>query len=116
MLTLEPPSFTIQGYQIFRDFSDPDQFYYLPSEHAHVADNGKALQFVVYTEDIENEPNFDQSADHAGGFLTVEVELDPDPNQVEQLKSALSSASGSRPPKPAPGSVFEGYVKLTLLC
>jgi hypothetical protein len=94
MLTLEPPNFTIRGLKIFRDYSDPRQFYYLPSERARVSENGKGLAFVVYTEDITGIPDFTLSEDRAGGFLTLEVELGPTPAEVEQVKSELASQAG----------------------
>src|SRR6266699_3763957 len=99
MLTLEAPQFTVHGCTIFRDYTDHEQFYYLPSNRARVSDDGKGLQFVVYTEDIENEPNFDLSIDHAGGFLTLEVELGPSEDEVQQIRSALASVVGVGQPK-----------------
>jgi hypothetical protein len=94
MLTLEAPQFQIRGLTIFRDYTDPTQFYFLPSDRARVTDRGRGLEFVVYTENIEEEPNFDLSVDRAGGFLTLEVELGPDEAELEQVRSALESAAG----------------------
>lgn len=115
MLTLEAPQFTVRGYTIFRDYTDAQQFYYLPSDRARVSDNGKGIQFVVYTEDIQNEPNFDASIDHAGGFLTLEVELGPDDNEVEQLRSELASAAGAGQAKLAQVPFTDGTVNLFIL-
>ncbi len=94
MLTLEAPQFHIRGLTIFRDFSNPRQFYYLPSEKARVSENGKGLAFVVYTEDITGDPNFNVSDDRAGGFLTLEVELGPTEAEVLQVQSELESRAG----------------------
>jgi hypothetical protein len=91
MLTFESPIIA-GGRTFYRDFSDPKQFYYLPNERARVADNGKGLSFVVYTEDISREPDFSESEDRAGGFLTLEVELGPSPDQVNQMKGDLAGA------------------------
>src|SRR3954470_5490354 len=91
MLTFESP-LNINGMTIYRDFSDPGQFYYLPSEHARVSENGKGLSFVVYTEDVSRDPDFTEDEDRAGGFLTLEVELGPSPEEVEAIKGQIPGA------------------------
>src|ERR1051325_11430322 len=91
MLTFESP-LSINGMTIYRDFSDPGQFYYLPSEHARVSENGKGLSFVVYTEDVAREPDFSEDEDGRGGFVTLEVELGPTPEEVEAIRSQIPGA------------------------
>ena len=59
-----------------------------------MSENGKGLSFVVYTEDITLDPDFSISEDRAGGFLTLEVELGPSPDEVDQLRSELESRAG----------------------
>jgi hypothetical protein len=94
MLTLEPPQFEIRGVKILRDFSNEEHYWYLPRDQARVADGGRALSFVAYSEDITRLPDFSQDEDHAGGFLTMEVELGPDPAEVEQIRTELAGRVG----------------------
>src|SRR5262249_40436770 len=92
-----------------------EQFYYLPSDRARVSDNGRGLEFVVYTENIEDEPNFTLSDDHAGGFLTLDVELGPSPEEVEQLRSELASVASAGQPKLGEVPFTDGTVNLFIL-
>jgi hypothetical protein len=115
VLTLEPPQFNIRGLTIFRDFTDTRQFYYLPSNRARVSQNGKGLEFVVYTEDITQIPDFTVSEERAGGFLTLEVELGPSPEELEQVKSELASQSGVGNVNLSQVPFTNGTVKLFIL-
>ena len=90
MLTLENSITLPSGRTVFRDFSSPTQYYYLPDERARVSDNGRGLNFVVYTEDIASVPDFSADEDRAGGFLTLEVELGPSPAELEAIKGEVA--------------------------
>src|SRR4029079_19569061 len=106
MLTFEAP-LSINGMTIFRDFSDPGQFYYLPSERVRVSENGKGLSSVVYAKEVAREPAFAESEDRAGEFLALEVELGPSPEEVEALKGQIPGAVSL-----AAAAVREGNVVL----
>lgn len=115
MLTLEAPQYTIKGIQCFRDHADNSQFWYLPSSRVRVSDGGRGLSFVAYSEDITNDPNFSLGADHAGGFLTLEVELGPSPEEVQELSSELAGEAGVSEPKLAQVPFTDGQVTLSIL-
>ncbi|HEY2292732.1 MAG TPA: hypothetical protein VGM86_18680, partial [Thermoanaerobaculia bacterium] len=95
--------------------TDPQQFYYLPNDRARVADSGKGLQLVIYTEAIDQEPDFSLSEDHAGGFLTLEVELGPSPDEVAQLRSEIASVAGGGEVHLSEVPFTDGNVTLYLL-
>ncbi|WP_298900985.1 hypothetical protein [uncultured Psychroserpens sp.] len=87
----------IQGCIIYQDYTDPNNFYCLPEEKAKIADNGRAVQYVVYTDDeiIEgDDPNFDNDESRVGGFLTLQVELGPTEEKFESIKDELKSKYG----------------------
>ena len=88
----------IKGITVFRDFQDQSQYFYLPSEKVKIANNGKGIQFVAYIdgEVVEGtQPNFTDDLDRTGGFLTLEVELGPDEQELEQIRSELESTAGT---------------------
>ncbi len=98
MLSIEHQE-VIKGYTVFRDFSNESQYYYLPDDKVKIAKNGKGIQYVVYTdgEVLEGDsPDFDKDQDRVGGFLTLEVELGPNEEEIEELKSELESKVGSQ--------------------
>lgn len=94
MLTLEAPQFQINGLTIFRDFAIATHFWYLPRNSAQISEKGKGLNFVAYTEDLTNVPDFSLSEDRAGGFLTLEVELGPSEAELEEIRAQLASQAG----------------------
>ena len=88
----------IKGITVFRDFQDQSQYFYLPSEKVKIANNGKGIQFVAYIdgEVVEGtQPNFTDDLDRTGGFLTLEVELGPDEQELQQIRSELESTAGT---------------------
>ena len=93
MLSLEHMR-TVRGYQVARDFTDEKLYYYFPAERVRVTGRGTGLELVVYTDDIENDPDFSQSEDHAGAFLTLETETGPDESELAALRSALAAEVG----------------------
>ncbi len=87
----------IQGCIIYQDYTDANNFYCLPEEKAKIADNGKGLQYVVYTDDeiLEGDsPNFDNDESRVGGFLTLQVELGPTEEKLESIREELQSKYG----------------------
>jgi len=105
----------IKGITVFRDFQDQSQYFYLPSEKVRIAKNGKGIQFVAYIdgEVVEGtQPNFTDDLDRTGGFLTLEVELGPDEQELEQVRSELESTAGTVRLAPVP--FINGAVKLVM--
>lgn len=96
MLNVEKQE-VIEGCVVYRDYTDPNSFYCLPEERAKIADNGKGIQYVVYTEgDIleGDDPDFDDDESRVGGFLTLQVELGPSEEKFETIRSELESKYG----------------------
>lgn len=97
MLSIEHQQ-VINGITVYRDFQNPNQYYYLPPNTIKIGENGKRLQYVVYIDgEVQQgvEPDFTQDMDRVGGFLTLEVELGPTASEITLLKSALESEVGS---------------------
>lgn len=115
MLTLEAPQFGIRGLTIFRDYTDNKQYYYLPSDRVRVTAGGKSLSFVTYTEDISGEPDFSLTTDHAGGFLSLEVELGPSDAELAVVRSELESLVKDSDIKLAQVPMTDGSVTLSVL-
>lgn len=87
----------IQGCIVYQDYSDTKSFYCLPEEKAKIADNGKALQYVVYTdgEIVEgSSPDFSKDESRVGGFLTLQVELGPSESKLSSIRNELKSKHG----------------------
>ena len=96
MLNIEKQEI-IEGCVVYQDYTDPNSFYCLPDEKVKIADNGRALQYVVYTDDEileDSDPDFDQDESRIGGFLTLQVELGPSEEKFEAIKSELVSKYG----------------------
>lgn len=83
-------------YDIFQDYSDKNLYYYLPSDAVTIADEGKALQFVVYQEGgvkAGSPPDFSAGIDKCGGFLTLEVELGPTEEEIKRILEELKESN-----------------------
>ena len=114
MLTLES-ILTVGGYTVFRDFADHDRYYYLPRDQARVSEQGRSLDLVVYTDDVSGDPDFSAAEDRNGAFMTLEVELGPDPAELEALRSALGAAVGGAQVRLAQVPFISGTVTLFVL-
>lgn len=107
----------IGDFTLYRDLQTEDKYYYLPSEKARIADNGKKIHFVAYKDGEIREgeaPSFDTDYKQAGGFLTLEVELGPDANELATIKQKLESQVGKSVTL-APVPFKDGKVELILL-
>ena len=115
MLSIEHQQ-VIKGLTVYRDFHNLSQYYFLPKEKVSIANNGKGIQFVAYIdgEVLEGtDPEFSKDLDREGGFLTLEVELGPDENEIEQVRSELASA-GTGEVRLAQVPFKDGAVKLVM--
>lgn len=89
----------INGCVVYQDYTDPNSFYCLPKEKAKITDNGRGIQYVVYTDNEIKEgddPDFDQDESRVGGFLTLQVELGPTETEFEAVKTEIQSKYGDQ--------------------
>ena len=75
-------SIQINGITLFRDHADKRKYYYLPKGDIHIADNGRKLNYFAYVDS-----SMADSLEQQGGFLTFEVELGPNDEELEKLKT-----------------------------
>lgn len=114
MLSIEHQQ-VINGITVYRDFQDPNQYYYLPSEKARIAENGKGIQFVAYIDGevvTGTDPDFSSGLERSGGFLTLEVELGPTETELENVRSKIEGAGDGVRLAQAPFT--DGAVKLVM--
>jgi hypothetical protein len=101
--------------QVFPDFSDPQQFYYLPNfPHVAKMDDGAAtIRLLVYRQNLDEIP--DTAAD-AVAFLSLDVDLSWPPEVIERAASKLR-VEGQLPTKPRLTPIFfsKGSVRLIVL-
>lgn len=100
---------------VFPDFSDPSSFYYLP-HFPHVAkspDGSPAIRLVIFREDLSELPD---GAEEAVGFLSLDVDLSWDPDDVERAARKIQ-AQDALPQTPRLSPIFfrQGTAKLMLL-
>ncbi|MGC1633502.1 MAG: hypothetical protein WA749_15435, partial [Gelidibacter sp.] len=115
MLALEHKKI-INGITVYRDSHNTQQYYYLPSEKAKIADNGKKIHFVAYVdgEVIEGtDPDFSKDIDRTGGFLSLEVELGPDAGEIEAILQKLKGTEGDNV-RLSQANFIDGSVKLVM--
>jgi hypothetical protein len=101
--------------QVFSDFSDPRQFYYLPN-YPHIAkmeDGAPAIRLIVYRQDLSDIAETDPDA---VAFLSLDVDLSWDPDMIDRAASKLQ-VEDSLPEKPRLTPIFfsKGTVTLMLL-
>lgn len=78
MLTIDTPFYQIKGVTIFRDDSDPDQFYYLPpSVRLAKQADGKTPAFTLYKyrRDLTDNPALDPTKARGAGLALFETEM-----------------------------------------
>ena len=101
--------------QVFPDFSDPLQFYYLPN-FPHVAkmpDGSPAIRLLVYREDLDT---IADDEEEAVAFLSLDVDVSWPPDMVDQARSKLRIQENlTENPRLTPIFYREGSVKLMLL-
>lgn len=104
-----------QAISVFPDFSDPNQFYYLPN-YPHIArmeDNTPAIRLLVYREDLDT---IDEDDPEAVAFLSLDVDLAWPPDVIERAASKLRVEDGlAQKPRLTPIFFSKGSVKLMLL-
>jgi hypothetical protein len=116
MLFDEPVLF-FKGLTIFRDFANPNQYYFLPPEAPRIARSAEAstdyaLRLVLYRPD-PNAPA-PQGMENGGGFLNLDVDLHVDDRLLEQVASEVQKRFGGQA-NLVPVPFLRGSVELILL-
>lgn len=100
---------------LFPDFSDPLAFYYLPN-FPHVAknpDGSPAIRLIVFREDLSALPD---GADEAVGFLSLDVDLSWEADDIERAARRIQTEDGlTQTPRLSPIFFRNGSAKLLLL-
>jgi len=101
--------------QVFADFSDPTQFYYLPN-YPHIAkmeDGSPAIRLLVYRQNLDEIAATDPDA---VAFLSLDVDLSWDPALLDHAANKLQVEDSLRTkPRLTPIFFTKGSVKLLLL-
>ena len=77
-------SISLNGFTLFRDYTDKRKYYYLPKGDVRIADNGKKLNYFAYSDS-----SIGNTLEQKGGFLTLEVELGPNDEELQALRDEL---------------------------
>lgn len=101
--------------QVFPDFSDKKQFYYLPNfpRIAQMEDGSPAIRLLIFRKELDEvRPN----SEDAVAFLSLDVDLRWDPELIEKARSAISLEDQlNDKPRLTPIFFRQGSVKLMLL-
>jgi len=104
-----------RAIQVFPDFSDENQYYYLPNfpRIAAMEDGTPAIRLLIFREDLDT---IDDGAEEAVAFLSLDVDVRWDPDLIEDARSTLRSEEQlQEKPRLTPIFFREGSVKLMLL-
>ena len=104
-----------RAISIFPDFTDTNQFYYLPNfpRIAKMEDGSPAIRLLVYREDLDT---LEEGEEEAVAFLSLDVDVGWDPALIDEAASALRLEDGlDQKPRLTPIFFREGSVKLMLL-
>ena len=109
MLYLDSPMM-IRGVNVFRDYNNKSQFYFLPGSPRLAIEAGEPMfQLLIYREagDVAGAPR-------GGGFLVMTTDLAVSNDRLDQVKQELSSRFGVQALL-APVPVKAGAVRVTIL-
>ena len=73
------------GFTLFRDHADKRKYYYLPKGDVRIAEKGKKLNYFAYVDS-----SMKGTLEEKGGFLTMEVNLGPNKDELNKLKSEFT--------------------------
>jgi len=116
-MLFDEPVLLFKGLTIFKDFSNPAQYYFLPPEAPRVARSAEnpedyALRLVLYRPD-PNAPA-PQGMENGGGFLNLDVDLHVDEKLLEQAQQEVQKRFGGTA-NLVPVPFLRGTVELILL-
>ncbi len=104
-----------RAMQLFPDFSDPRQFYYLPNfpRIALMPDGSPAIRLIVFREDLDTLPD---GSEDAVGILSLDVDLRWEPQDVAEAASRIRLEDDLEgEPRLTPVLFRSGHVRLMLL-
>jgi hypothetical protein len=115
----DEPILYFRGLTVFRDFSDPKTFYYLPPEAPRIARSAEgsetgdyAMRLVLFRPDPAVAPP--QGMEDGGGFLNLDTDLHVERGTLDALREELRRRFGIDG-NPVPVPFREGAVELVLL-
>ncbi len=116
-MLFDEPVLYFRGLTIFRDFSNPDTFYFLPPEAPRIArspenENDYAMRLVLYRPDPNAPPP--QGMENGGGFLNLDVDLHVAESVLEEVEEEIRRRFGGRA-NLVPVPFTSGSVELILL-
>ncbi len=118
-MLFDEPVLTHRGITVYRDFSNPSVFYYMPPEApriARTAEGGEggdyAMRLVIYRPD-PNAPK-PEGFEDGGGFLNLDVDLHVSDAVLDDLKKEIRKRFGVDPALSAVPFI-DGSVELVLL-
>ena len=116
-MLFDGPVLYFRGLTIFRDFSSPDTFFFLPPEAPRIArsaedSNDYAMRLVLYRPDPNAPPP--QGMENGGGFLNLDVDLHVSESVLEEAEEEIRTRFGSRA-NLVPVPFTSGSVELILL-
>jgi len=103
----------IRGLTLFRDFNDPQLYWYMPN-NPRLAREGRdpLFQLLLYRDNAT--PPATGDTDRGGGFLTMTVDLGVSSSTLEAIKGELSNTAGGEV-RLAPVPFESGSVRVTSL-
>ncbi|MGE0320333.1 MAG: hypothetical protein AB7I44_19645 [Hyphomicrobiaceae bacterium] len=116
-MLFDEPVLYFRGLTIYRDFSNEEQYYFLPPSAPRIArspenPNNYAMRLVLYRPD-PNAPA-PQGFENGGGFLNLDVDLAVSENTIEEATEEVRHRFGGRA-NLVPVPFISGTVELVLL-
>ena len=116
-MLFDEPVLLFKGLTIFRDFANPDQYYFLPPEAPRVARSAEessdyALRLVLYRPDPNAPPPV--GMENGAGFLNLDVDLHVDQKLLDQAADEVRKRFGGAG-NLVPVPFLRGSVELILL-
>jgi len=116
-MLFDEPVLHFRGFTIYRDFSVPERFYFLPPEAPRIArsaedDDELAMRLVLYRPDPNAAPP--QGMEEGGGFFNLDTDLHVTEEELEEVREEIRRRFGSDADL-VPVPFTEGSVELVLL-
>jgi len=115
----DEPIMYFRGLTIFRDFSSPNTFYFLPPEAPRIARSAEgsetgdyAMRLVLYRPDLNVPPP--PGMENGGGFLNLDTDLHVNNAVLDAVKQEIRSKFGTEA-NLVPVPFRDGSVELVLL-
>lgn len=115
MLYLHPPFYEFDGVQIFSDFHDPAQFYYLPAAPHLATDeqNRPTIRFIAFRQNLDE---VEEGEDDVVGVLVFDTSLAWPEEKLQSVRRKLRQELNLEvEPRLVPLPYRDGTVQLTFL-